>query len=233
MSTEANSPVLNWLLLVLFCSSVAHAEDKILFQENFQQPLADRWKQIVFHDPTDYRIVKDDARPCLMAFAQGGCSALATKVELAPQAGLTCSWAWKIDHCPKDGSDCKLAGFDHAARVFIAFDTWLGPPRTINYVWANQARTNATFEHPFSARTKFIVVESGNDRAGHWQTEHRDIQKDWQLLFKNEPMPRIVAVGVFTDSHYTGAPITGWYGNILLRVPITEKDASASPKPAM
>lgn len=222
MPIRVARPVLTSVLLVLCCVSFARADDKVLFQEDFQQPLGDRWKQIKFHDPTEYRIVKDHAKPCLMAFAQGGCSALATKVDVVPQAGLTCSWSWKIDHCPKDGCDYKLSGFDHSARVFIAFDTWLGPPRTINYVWANEAQTNATFEHPFSARTKFIVVETGNGNAGRWQTEHRDIQKDWQLLFKDEPMPKIVAVGVFTDSHYTGAPVTGWYGNIFLKAHLTE-----------
>jgi len=37
------------------------------------------------------------------------------------------------------------------------------------------------------------------------------------LLFKDEPMPRIVGIGVFTDSHYTRVPLTGWYGNIVLQ----------------
>ena len=149
-----------------------------------------------------------------MAFAQGGCSALATKVDLAPRAGITCSWNWKIDHCPKGASDDKLATFDHAARVFIAFDTWIGPPRTINYVWANQAQTNATFDHPSSSRARFIVLESGNGQAGRWLAEQRDVQKDWNLLFKGSPMPKIIAVGVFTESYYTRMPVTGWYGNI-------------------
>lgn len=205
------------LFLWLLCSLPTDAaENKILFIEDFRRPLADRWKQIQFHEPTDYRIVTDGPNASLMAFANGGCSALATRVEIPPRSGIVCSWRWRIDRCPKDGSDDKIATFDHAARVFVAFDTWFGTPRTINYVWANRAQTNSTFDHPFSSRTKFIVVQSGNDNAGQWLAERRDVQKDWNRLFKGESMPKIVAVGVFTDSHHTRAPVTGWYRDIVL-----------------
>jgi hypothetical protein len=211
-----------FILLLLSLPGSFHArgaEDRILFQEDFQKPLGERWKHVKFHEPTEYRIVPDGTNNCLMGFAKGGCSAFATKVELAAEPGIACSWRWKIDHCPKDGLDDSIAAFDHSARVFVAFDTWIGPPRTINYLWANRAATNSTFDHPLSSRTKFIVVESGNEKAGQWLVERRDLQKDWKLLFKDEPMPKIVGVGVFTDSHHTGAPITGWYEDIELSLP--------------
>jgi hypothetical protein len=205
------------LMALLLCRLPAGcAENNILFSEDFGKPLVERWHQIKFHDPTRYQTVLEGSNACLMAFASGGCSALATKVDIPPRPGITCSWDWKIDHCPKGASDDKIATFDHAARVFIAFDSWFGPPRTINYVWANQAQTNSTFDHPISSRTKFIVMKTGNEKAGQWMVEWRDVQKDWDLLFKGEPMPKIVAVGVFTDSHYTRVPVTAWYRNIVL-----------------
>jgi hypothetical protein len=112
--------------------------------------------------------------------------------------------------------DDRISGFDHSARVFVAFDTWIGTPRTINYVWGNHAQTNSTFDHPLSSRTKFIVIETGNGKAGQWLNERRDVRSDWNLLFKGEPMPKIVGIGVFTDSHHTRAPVTGWYQDIVL-----------------
>ena len=159
----------------------ASGDDRILFSEDFKTPIEGRWKEVRFHEPTDYRIVTDRSNACLMAFARGGCSALATKVDIPARDGITCSWRWKIQSCPKDGTDDRIDGFDHAARVLVAFDTWIGPPRTINYVWANRAQTNSTFTHPFSSRTKFIAVESGNTNAGRWVIERRDIRKDWEL----------------------------------------------------
>src|ERR1700739_4585236 len=77
------------------------ADNQVLFHEDFQKPIADRWQQIKFHAPTEYRTVTQGSNACLLAYAKGGCSALATKVEIPPQCGLTCSWRWAIDHCPK------------------------------------------------------------------------------------------------------------------------------------
>jgi hypothetical protein len=211
---KALAPGLALLLLNLI--SATAAENQILFHEDFRKPLADRWQQIKFHAPTEYRTVTQGSNACLMAYASGGCSALATKVDIAPQDGLTCSWHWSIDHCPRGASDDNIDTFDHSARVFIAFDTWFLPPRTINYVWANRAKPDSTFDHPTSARTKFIVLQTGNDQAGKWIFEQRDVEKDWNRLFKGEPMPKIVAVGVFTDTHYTGTPVRAWYRDIVL-----------------
>lgn len=110
----------------------------------------------------------------------------------------------------------KIATFDHTARIFVAFDTFIGPPRTINYVWANQTATNSVFDHPNSSRSKFIVIENGNEKAGQWLVEQRDLKKDWQRLFKTDAMPKIVGVGVFTDSDGTKTSVTGWYDDIVI-----------------
>jgi hypothetical protein len=223
MPLAFNAPAFFGAWLIVCCVPAAGAQDNILFREDFHQPLGERWRQIKFHDLTDYHVITENSNTCLMASARGGCSAFATKVDLASCSNMVCSWNWKIDHCPRGGCDDRISGFDHAARVFIAFDTWFGVPRTINYVWANQAQINAIFEHPFSSRTKFIVVESGNTNAGRWLFERRNVQEDWSRLFKGEPMPKITAVGVFTDSHYTGSEVTGWYRNITFQQNDTAK----------
>ena len=63
MFRNPNALVLNLIWLMLCRVPAAGAEDKILFQEDFRQPLGDRWKQIKFHDPTEYRIVNEAVEP--------------------------------------------------------------------------------------------------------------------------------------------------------------------------
>ena len=217
----------NLLLLILLSLlgilTAGGTENTFLFHEDFQKPLGSKWQHVKFHEPTDYRTVADGSNACLMAFAKGHCSAYATKVNIPSQPDITCSWRWKIDQCPQGGSDDNIATFDHTARVLIVFDTWIGTPRSINYVWANTTQKNGTFDHPFSGRTKFIAVQTGNKNAGGWVTEQRDVQKDWSLLFGDEPMPKIVAVGVFTDSHSTKQPVKAWYRDLVI--------AKLPPKP--
>lgn len=194
------------------------SDSRPLFGEDFSKTITERWKPLPFDfdPPTDYRVIIENSNACLRGFARGDASALAVKLDLASSNATTFSWRWKISGCPTNGSDDKTKTFDHAGRVFVAFDTFIGPPYSINYVWANVAPTNATFNHPISSRSRFIVVESGNTRAGEWLAEKRDLQQDWQRLFGDKAMPKIVGIGVFTDSDGTKVPLTGWYDDIRL-----------------
>lgn len=200
--------------VIVLCSAVSYGA--ALFSEDFDKPLAGRWKQVKFGELTDYRIVSEGSNGCLQASANATASAFATKVNIRSEPGMSIRWRWKISACPTNGSDSELATFDHTARIFVAFDTFIGPPRTINYVWANTAETNSVFDHPNSSRSKFIVIESGDGKAGRWIGERRDLRKDWQRLFKSETVPKIVAVGVFTDSDGTRSSVTGWYDDIVI-----------------
>ena len=139
--------------------SIAAAQSRgqqILFKEDFEKPLGDRWKQVKFGEPTDYRVVTENSNACLKASANGSASAFATKVDIKPASAMTLHWRWKISSCPTNASDDTLATFDHTARVFVSFETFIGPPRTVQYVWANRAKVNSTFDHPSSSRAKFI-----------------------------------------------------------------------------
>ena len=208
--------VVGLVMTIFVIAPALAAERTILFSEDFSQPLGGRWRQVKFGDLTDYRIVTENSNACLKASAISTSSALAMKLEIQPATGTTIRWRWKISSCPTNASDDKLATFDHTARVFVAFDTFIGPPRTINYVWSNRAETNSVFDHPSSSRSKFIVLESGDARAGQWIVEERDWARDWQRLFKNEKMPKVVGLGVFTDSDGTKTSVTGWYDDILI-----------------
>lgn len=197
----------------------AHADDHILFSEKFDKPVGDNWQQLKFNDLTDYKVVRDKVDTnfvCLRAFAMGTCSAFVTKVQVPAATNLTCTWRWKIDKCPKGAGDDVIGTFDHAARILIAFDTFIGPPRTINYVWANRVPTNSVFEHPWSSRSKFIAIETGNTNAGRWLLESRNVQADWDRLYKCA-MPKIVGIGVFTYSQTTHQPVTAWYSDLELQ----------------
>ena len=194
-----------------------NALPRILFQETFDSPTTSRWQQVKFDGLTDYRIVTDNSDSFLVGRANGSASAFATKLEIKPSPAMAFSWRWKIDRCPTNGTDSVARTFDHSGRVFVAFDTFIGPPRAINYIWANQAKTNATFDHPMTSRAKFIAIRSGNEQAGIWWNEQRDLTKDWAQLFPGEKMPKVVGIGVFTDSDGTGETVTGWYDDVSLK----------------
>jgi hypothetical protein len=172
---------------------------------------------VQFTGETEYRVVPEGTNSVLRGSARSAASGYAAKLDAVSAKGALLSWKWKIDHIPPGGKDNDIKAFDHTARLFVAFKTFIGPPRTINYVWANQAAVGNTFHHPSSGRSRFVVLQSGNDKADQWIAETRDIAKDWKLLFGDDDPPAIVGLGFMTDSDGTKSTVTGWYDDIELR----------------
>jgi hypothetical protein len=212
-----------WRVCVIFFwagwSSVTAAATNLCFREDFESPLSNRWQQVKFEALTAYAPEVVESNRVLVARAHGTASAFATRLDLKPASPLQLSWRWKIDGCPTNATDDCAKTFDHTARVFVVFDTWLGTPRSINYVWANHAPTNSTFDHPRSGRTKFITLRTGAAEAGRWCRETRDVAADWARLFPGVPLPKLESLGVFTDSDGTRVPVTAWYDDFELRGP--------------
>jgi uncharacterized protein YndB with AHSA1/START domain len=203
------------LFLALTLGGVA--ADKVLFAENFSHGLSNGWQNVAFFKtPTDYQVVRDGTNCFLRGVAEKTCSALSRKLDVAPPEKLKLRWRWKIDGVNPNGSERDLKKFDHAARMFIAFDTFIGPPRTLNYLWGDVEKAGTVLEHPKSGRAQIFVLESGNARAGEWIAEERDVTADWKKVFAGKPMPKIVGLGVMTDSDSLGQRLVGSYADIEL-----------------
>jgi hypothetical protein len=63
-----------------------------------------------------------------------------------------------------------------------------------------------------------VAVESGDEKAGTWVTEERNVYEDYRRLFGEEP-PMIGAVALMTDTDNTGGEATAYYGDITLEAP--------------
>jgi hypothetical protein len=60
-----------------------------------------------------------------------------------------------------------------------------------------------------------VAVQSGNNRAGRWITEERNIAEDYRQAF-GRPPPEIIGIGIMTDTDDTGEQTAGYYGDILV-----------------
>jgi hypothetical protein len=61
-----------------------------------------------------------------------------------------------------------------------------------------------------------VAVESGDENAGTWVTEERNVYEDYRRLFGEDP-PDIGAVALMTDTDNTGGEATAYYGDITLQ----------------
>ncbi len=206
------------MVLVLMSLTLTRAlADKILFADGFSHGISNGWQNVAFFKTlSDYQVRRDGTNFYLHGVADKSCSALSIKLDLAPTQKLKLRWRWRITGVATNGSERDLQKFDHAARVFVAFDTFIGPPRTLNYMWANIEPPGTVLAHPKSGRAQIFALESGNAKAGQWITEERDVATDWKKVFPDKPMPKVVGLGLMTDGDSLGQKLTGDYADIEL-----------------
>jgi hypothetical protein len=155
----------------------------------------------------------------LKAQSAKGASGKIKKVSIDTRKYPKLSWSWRIDHVLK-GENIKLkSGDDFAARVYVVFPrTFFWRMRAINYVWAAKMPKGSEAPSPYTANSVAVALESGEDKAGKWVLEERNIYEDYKRIFGEEP-PLLGGVAIMTDTDDTQDEATAWYGDLTLHAP--------------
>lgn len=174
------------------------------------------WNVKEFKGQTDYRLVEKNGRTVLHAYAQAAASGLIREIPFDPRHHRYLNWSWKIAHTVPGGDARTKRGDDYAARVYVIFPgRFFWQTRALNYIWANQLPQGESIANAFTSNARMLAVQSGNDKAGQWVDEQRDILADYRRLFGEDP-PRAGAIAIMTDTDNTGAEAWAWYGDITL-----------------
>jgi hypothetical protein len=180
---------------------------------------------------------EEDGVPIIVASSNSSISTVTTPLTADPSIFKFVEWEWKIESVLPSGDMTEKDGDDFAARVYVTFDydpSNLGfgarikyrlyktftsfeiPLRSLNYVWGNEPdEVGDTGPNPFSDWVQYVVVKSGNDQAGEWHTEKRNILEDYRMVYNEEP-PAISGITIMTDSDNTGESTKAYFGPITI-----------------
>jgi len=206
------------VFLVLFVATVSAAAVEIQVGR-FSGGDLSGWKPQIFKGKgeTAYTLAKENGRTVLMARSRHAASGLVRKVNLDTKEFQLLRWSWKVEHTLKGEDVTKKSGDDYAARVYVVFPRVLfWQTRAINYIWSARMPRGSSAPSPYTANAVVVAVESGNEKAGQWATEERNIYEDYRKYFGEEP-PKLGAVAVMTDTDDTGDEVTAYFGDILLK----------------
>jgi len=145
-------------------------------------------------------------------------------------------WEWRVERALEIADHRVKAGDDFAARVYVIFEfepkhasRWerirrraarsvFGielPGNALNYVWSSRERAGATWDNPYTERSK--MISRGNGPLGAWRSEAVDVLADYRRLF-GEP-PGLKAVALMTDSDDSCQEATAYYANLVFTSP--------------
>jgi hypothetical protein len=233
------------VLLLGGSSDSALAEELMIGHFSIRDPargLPSEWEPLVFpmvDRHTHYFLVRDQSQTVIQADSHAAASGLIRRADIDPGQYSVIQWRWKIAHVLEKGDETRKQGDDYAARIYVAFAfdeqgaSWWQrlrhksaslvagkelPGTALNYVWASRLPPGGILNNPYADETKMIVLQSGNARSGQWVTEQRDLVEDYRQAFGRKP-PRIVGIGLMSDTDDTQETTTAYYGDIILLSP--------------
>ncbi|MDZ7938124.1 MAG: DUF3047 domain-containing protein [Rhodoferax sp.] len=156
--------------------------------------------------------------------------------ELGP---WSLQWQWRLDQAlpqadlrRKDGDDAPLkvcAMFDlpleripflerNLLRIARSVSGEALPGATLCYVWDHQLAAGTKLANAYTARVRFMVLDSGEAALGQWVSHARDLQADFLASFGHESptVPPLLAIVVGADTDNTGGSSLGFVSDLLL-----------------
>ncbi len=173
------------------------------------------WTDKTIKGSTSYTLEDGALKAHSVKAASGKIKKLSIDVHKYPKI----TWSWRIDHVLKREDIKQKSGDDFAARVYVLFPrTFFWRMRAINYVWAAKMPKGSEAPSPYTKNSVIVAVESGDEGAGKWVSEERNIYEDYKRIYGEEP-PLLGGVAIMTDTDDTQDEATAWYGDITLHAP--------------
>ena len=173
----------------------------------------------------------------IVAHAESSASGLARRMNIDPAALPWIEWRWRVDALIPGADNTDRYAEDSPVRVVLAFDgdrrklpvrdqlffeqakLLSGgrdiPYATLMYIWENRQPVGTVLTNPHTSRVRKIVVGSGEDGLGHWQTYRRNIVEDYRRAYGYEP-GRLIGIAIHTDTDNTRQSVSARYGKIRL-----------------
>ena len=147
-------------------------------------------------------------------------SGLWRKFKTEPLESGRVSWRLKVERSLIENThETEKKGDDYAARVLVIFKTHFLPWKitAICYCWAGNQPVGNIYKSPYSDNVATIVLQSGDERAGQWICEQRDIVADYRQYFGKSPK-KVSAFAVMVDTDQTAARATAWFDDLVLEL---------------
>jgi hypothetical protein len=125
-------------------------------------------------------------------------------------------WRWKAVHLPVGGKETDSSLNDTGAAVYAIWH--VGFPfhlRGIKYAWSSTlpvgTRSSKRLGHD-----QMLVVESGNEHVGSWQTVRVDVRVHYRTFFGRDDSASPTGIAVMTDADATSSQAEAYYADFRL-----------------
>ncbi len=205
-------------LVVLFLISLfqdLHGESEATFIGKFSKGDLEGWENKELEGMTSYSLVTLNGKQAIQAESNGTASAFLKPMKIDLDKTPFLNWSWKIEQTLGIEDETVKPGDDFAARIYVIVKIGWAPwgVNAINYVWSSSSAEGSDWPNPFSSKARMITVKTGDQHAGQWVREKRNVQKDFEKSF-NRKIRYIDAIAIMTDTDNSQSRAVAYYGDI-------------------
>jgi hypothetical protein len=127
------------------------------------------------------------------------------------------AWDWRAVELPEGAREDQDRLNDSGAGMYIIFSiegTLIKRPKIIKYVFSSTLPVGTTASY---GKLKVVVVASGLDGVGTWQSVERDVVQDYRDLFGEDPPRRPLRLRLWADSDNTKTTAISDFDNMMLK----------------
>lgn len=179
------------------------------------------WEEKIFKNKVGYKVERGAGLSYVRANSSDAASALYHRIKLnAKSRHPVVSWKWRVEKFPEKKLPENLERQDEddfAARVYVIFPAhFFTNSKVLEYIWAERLPIGTVGTSPYSKNIKIFVLRSGHAQSGEWKSEERDVIKDYQAAFGNNPDYDIGAIAFMTNTEHTASNAAAMYDEIRL-----------------
>ena len=150
------------------------------------------WNYLWFLGPGEiFEAGTEDGKACMHCHTRGDAAILQKEVSAALAPGTRLAWEWKVDALPSSMREDSLPTHDYLS-IAVEFENGLD----LTYTWSPELPVGHAYWCPLPSwkdRELHVVLRSGPDGLGAWQSEERDLHADAERYFGAAP-GRVVRV---------------------------------------
>jgi len=191
-----------------------------VFEEDFSGGV-DGWSRVrLDRRETAYGTTSFDGNTVLVATSDNSAAGYVRSLRMPAAARATLAWRWRIVHSLTDNDrERTRRGDDYVARVFALFGDrpFKRGNKALSYVWAGQEPAGAEYRNPVISDVATFVIRSGDEYAGRWMYEQRDLVTDYRTAFGEDPPP-LTGIAVVVDTDDTSSRAIAWFDDFRLEL---------------
>ena len=213
-------------LPVALQAEVSLSSEGILFSEDFEAGLSERWVEQGFPGISRRNIFfldrEANGNHYLKVKSSNSYSGKGVYLNFSPEECPLVSWRWKIGNIVERADITQKEGDDAAAKLYVIFD---GPSfwnpldkRILVYVWDNVAPVGAVLNNAWlPEKERMIIVESGKANVGQWVEEQVHLFADFQWAFPGEEPGEVEGLAFLADTDNTQSQVTAGFDDLMIR----------------